>query len=609
VPLALITGLIGNIVREYATVVVVSTLLSLFVSFTVTPMLASRFTKREHLSADSLMGRFGIWFESLFSKLTNEYKLALTWALKNRWKVATATVILFFASVALVPLGFIGNEFITQSDRGEFTVFLELPPGTAIEQTNAVTQQVEQMLSDMPEIKKIFTNVGASTEGFVGQTSNYISTLDISLVPKDDRSLTTDQVGELIKKKVQQIPGVKVRINPIGIFGTANQTPIQLVVSGSDVDSVYSAAAIVEDIVKGVPGTADVRLSSEEGKPETRIEINREQMAALGLSVADVGSALRIALTGDDDSKFRDGPNEYPIDIRFDQFDRSKTSEVGSIAFTNSRGQQIELKQFARIYQAYGPTKLAREDRNAAVSVFSQAIGRPSGTIVGDIRSALAKTTLPAGIGIHYLGDEKNRAQGFTNLGLALLAAILFVYMIMVALYNSYVYPFVVLFSIPVAMVGALLALALSMRSLSIFSLLGIIMLVGLVAKNAILLVDRTNQMRGQGHGTIEALLEAGETRLRPILMTTVAMVMGMLPIALSTGAGAEWKSGLAWALVGGLISSLLLTLVVVPTVYLWVEEMRVKVPAFFKSLAKLLAFKPREKRYAPQGAMPEEAN
>ncbi len=226
---------------------------------------------------------------------------------------------------------------------------------------------------------------------------------------------------------------------------------------------------------------------------------------------------------------------------------------------------------------------MQRSDRNESVTVMSQAVGRPSGSIGQDIQAALAKEILPAGIEISYEGDLKNQAESFISLGIALLAAILFVYMIMVALYDSYIYPFVVLFSVPVAIVGALLALALTMKSLSIFSILGMIMLIGLVSKNAILLVDRTNQKRAEGLSAYEALVEAGRTRLRPILMTTLAMVIGMLPIALGSGAGSEWKTGLAWALVGGLSSSMLLTLVLVPVIYLKIDTWRTALPALIK--------------------------
>ncbi len=379
---------------------------------------------------------------------------------------------------------------------------------------------------------------------------------------------------------------MKVRVNPIGIFGTANQTPIQVIVNGADRNKVKEGADIIAEVLKKIPGTADVRLSSEEGKPETRVEIDREKLASFGLSIANVGAALRVALTGDDDSKFRQGNDDYNIRISLDKFDRSKISDVGSLTFLNNKGQSVELKQFADIYQTTGPTKLQRYNRINAVTVYSQVVGRPSGSIGQDLKDQIAKGILPTGVSVDYQGDLKNQADSFGSLGLAMIAAILFVYMVMVALYDSYLDPFIVLFSIPVAMVGALLALALTMKSLNIFSILGIIMLVGLVGKNAILLVDRANQVRKEnGLSPYDAIIDAGKNRLRPILMTTTAMVIGMLPLALATDSGSEWKSGLAWAIIGGLISSMFLTLVLVPVVYLKAETWKETVPAFFGRL------------------------
>ncbi len=584
-PLSLVSGLIGNIMREFALTVVFSTLMSLFVSFTITPLLASRFAKLEHLTRNSILGAFGTWFEGTYKKLTALYLQILRWSLAHRGRVVVLTVGLFVAAFALVPLGFIGFEFIAQTDRGEFTVTIETPPGSTVENTNYATQRVEKIIAGMPEVRKVFVTVGMSSEGLIGQTSNNSSQLNVTLAPKDERARSTDDIAQEIERNASSMPGVKVRVDPIGIFGTANQTPIQLLVSGTNYDEVRLAAEKVAALVKKIPGTADVRLSSEEGNPETRIELDRQKMALLGVNLADVGATLRVAFSGDDDSKYREGATDYDMRIVLDKFDRSTTSDVGDLTVMNRRGQLVQIKQFADIYQTTGPTKLQRRDRNFAVTVFSQAVGRPSGSIGQDIQRALAKA-LPPGISVSYLGDLKNQSDAFGSLGLALLAAILFMYMIMVALYDSYVYPFVVMFSVPVAMVGALLALALTMKALSIFSILGIIMLVGLVGKNAILLVDRTNQTRQEkGLSTFEALLEAGETRLRPILMTTVAMVFGMLPIAMSASAGSDWKSGLAWAIVGGLISSLLLTLVLVPVVYTKVDEWRETVPALLGRL------------------------
>lgn len=584
VPLALTSGLIGNILRQFSVVVVVSTLLSLFVSFTITPMLASRFAKIELFTKDTLMGRFALWFESWYDRFTTHYLSLLRWSLANRGKVALMTLALFFASLSLVPLGFIGSEFVAQSDRGEFAVTIELPPGASIEQTNYTTQDVERMLFAMPEVHMAFVNVGASNEGLLGQNSNNVAEINVTLVPKEERVKSTDDMQWEIKQKVQQIPGVKVRANPIGIFGTANQTPIQIAVSGSDRALVLASAHRIVDMLHAIPGTGDVRLSSEDGKPETRVDIDRQKMAAFGLTMAEVGATLRVALTGDNESKFRDGENEYDIRVVMDELDRSKTGEIGRLTFLNRRGQAIELQQFATIQKVTGPSKLQRRDRNTSITVLSQAVGRPSGSIAQDFEKTIKENPLPRGVSLAYMGDLKNQKDSFGSLGLALLAGIIFVYMIMVALYDSYIYPLVVMFSIPVAMVGALLAMALTMKSLSIFSMLGIIMLVGLVGKNAILLVDRTNQNKSEsGLGTREALMEAGKSRLRPILMTTLTMIIGMMPIAMSTAAGSEWKTGLAWALIGGLTSSMFLTLLLVPVVYSKIDEWSVKVPALFR--------------------------
>jgi len=440
-----------------------------------------------------------------------------------------------------------------------------------------VTLDAEKMVFSLPEVDRVFTNVGVSTEGFVGQSSNYLTELNVTLVPRGDRKRSTDEISEIIKKKIQQIPGVRVRTSPIGIFGTANQSPIALLVSAPDYERALGAAEGLAEVVRRIPGTSDVRLSSEAGKPEMQIEIDREKMAALGLTLGEVGEALRIAFNGDDESKYREGTDQYPIRVVLDRFDRSRTADIVSLTFANRRGQLVQLKQFASVGLGTGPTKLQRQNRNYSVTVYSQAVARPAGSIVADIRSAIAKTPLPQGVGISYLGDEKNRSESFASLLLALAAAILFVYMIMVALYDSFVYPFVVLFSIPVAVIGAFLALALTMKALNIFTMLGIIMLVGLVGKNAILLVDRTNQMRREKSLSVhDALVEAAQTRLRPIIMTTASMVVGMSPIAFSLSAGSEFKSGLAWALIGGLVSSLLLTLVLVPVVYSTVDQWRV---------------------------------
>jgi HAE1 family hydrophobic/amphiphilic exporter-1 len=589
-PLSIVSGIVGQIIRQYALVVVGSTLTSLFVSFTITPTLASRFSKLERLTDRTLLGKFALAFERYYHRFSAFYQKLLKWALVNKAKVGVATTAMFLVSLLFPALGLIGNEFMPQSDRGEFSVSIELEPGTSIEENNQATLRIERTFAQIPEIEKVFTAVGAQAMGSLSLSSNNLTQINVTLVPKNKRTKSTFDVGEEIKSKLKEIPGIKVYVNPIGLFGSADQASIQIAINGTDFNEITKAAVQVEDVLKSVPGTTDVRLSSETGKPEMRIAIDRAKMAQLGLSVADVGTTLRIALTGDDQSKYRDGNTEYVIRIRFDEFNRTRTDDIGSIVFVNNRGQQVELQQFATVSLSSGPTKLERRDRIGIIYVNGQTLGRPTGTIMGDFKNRVAGVQLPPGISLSYLGMEKMRAEGFTDLFLAMLTGILFIYLIMVALYDSYVYPFVVLFSIPLAMVGSMVALAATGKALSIFSMLGIIMLMGLVAKNAILLVDRTNQTRLEhGLSVYDALLEAAQSRLRPILMTTLTMIFGMLPIALSTASGSEWKSGLAWALIGGLTSSLLLTLVVVPVVYMKVDEWKEKIPAFFSKPSDLL--------------------
>ncbi len=581
VPLALTGGLIGNIVREFAIVVVISTLMSLFVSFTVTPLLASRISKLETISGRTFIGRFAIEFEKYFRKMVAQYVSLLKWSLHNKWKIVAISAGLFVASLMLAPLGFIGAEFMPQTDMGQFAVTLDMPPNYTVSHTNLVTEEVERYVNSLPEVQKDFVQVGVSNEGLIGQSSNHSSELDVELVPKGQRKLTTDQIGEMIKKFAFGIPGVSARIDPIGLFGTANQTPIQLIVSGPSRADVLKSAQILEDVVRKIPGTADVRLSTDTGNPEMRVDIDRQKLAAFGLSIADVGAALQVAMQGNDDAKFREGGDDYDILVSLDKFDRSRISDLKHMTFVNNSGKKVQLQQFARVYQSTAPSVLQRFDRISAVTVYSQVIGRPVGTVGDQIKKAMATKELPSGVHIEYWGDLKNQADAFSSLGLALAAAIIFVYLVLIALYDSYGEPFIILFSIPVAMVGAFLALALTMKSLNIFSILGIIMLIGLVGKNAILLVDRANQKkREDGLSTFDALIEAGESRIRPIMMTTTAMVIGMIPLAMSTDAGSEWKSGLAWAIIGGLLSSMFLTLVLVPVVYELFEGAQIKVRA-----------------------------
>jgi len=568
VPIALSTGLVSDILRQFAVVVAIATMISLFVAFTLIPLLASRFSRLEHISDQNMFGRFILTFERLLDRIIDGFTAALRWAFNHKFITLGGTFLLLIASFMLVPMGFIGSEFIPAGDRGEVNLQFELPKNATVEQTNFATKQVEEYLQAIPEVEKVFTTVGTTSSAQAGQNTAYKSEVSVTLVGVDKRSFSTNEFSRRAKADIEsRIPDVEVTPVPVGLVGNA-QAPIQIILSGANLDTVMAFSQQVMQIVEGVPGTVDVETSVEGGNPEIEVVVDRDKMASVGLSLESVGAGMQMAFSGNTDATFRSGTEDYDINIRLDEFDRRSVTDIGNLSFVNNKGQLVRLAQFADIRQSTGPSQLERYNRVTSVNVNAQVIGRPSGSIGADIQAKLAEVNIPNGVSIEYGGDLKNQSEGFGTLGIALLASIIFVYLIMVALYDSYIYPLVVLFSIPLAIIGALLALALASQTLSIFSILGIIMMIGLVAKNAIMVVDFTNKLKDEGVEVKAALIEAIRIRFRPILMTTLAMVIGMLPIALASGSVAASKNGLAWALIGGLSSSMFLTLIVVPIIY-----------------------------------------
>ncbi|MBS0025997.1 efflux RND transporter permease subunit [Chitinophaga sp. 22321] len=582
-PISLTNELVSKILREFCVVVMISTMLSLLSSFMIVPLLSSRFGKLEHITGKNVFGKFILWFEAQLTKFTNWMTGLLKWALAHKAITLIAAVGLLFASFMLLGKGYIGGEFIPKGDRGQFIVMLEMPKDASVEQTNLATRTAEKYLNKKPEITRLITTVGQTSEDGFGnsQSTAYKSEITVMLVDPEKRADASDIYAAKIKKELKNIlPGVKVKTTAVSIMGTAERAPVELIVMGTELDSVMNYAKRAMDTLKTISGATEVKLSVEDGNPEINVQVDRDKMAALGLTLDAVGGTMQTAFSGTaDDSKvkFRQGDYEYDINIRFDDFNRKNLEDVSNIQFINDKGQLIKLSQFAAITEGSGPSHLERRDKNTSVSVQAQVMGRPSGTVTQEFTDKLAKMGKPTGISYVFGGDAENQGDSFGTLGAALLISIVLVYLIMVALYDNYIYPFVVLFSIPLAIIGALLALALTNNTLNIFTILGIIMLIGLVAKNAIILVDFTNQMKEQGQSTYHALIHANNARLRPILMTTIAMVIGMLPIALATGGVGAIKNGLAWAIIGGLISSMFLTLIVVPVVYMVVDKVMAK--------------------------------
>lgn len=582
VPLSFSGGLIGNILREFALVVVFSTLMSLFVSFTLTPLLVSKWGKLEVLTKNSLWGRLSLSFEHYMDQLKVTYGHILEWTLSHKRWVLGGVFVLMIGSFTLLGKGFIGTTFSGNGDRGEFTIQVETAVQTPLYQTNQNVKQLEKLLLSYPEVVNVFTNVGMQSGASGGNsTTSNVAELAVVLVDKKDRKISTEDFSSKIRDEATKIPGLKISILSTTIAGTIS-LPIQIAVKGTDMDSIWKGARLLHDVVVATPGTDYVEFSTKNPKSEISIDLNRERVSQYGLTIPEVGNAVQLAFRGNDETKYKENGEEYPINLTLEKGDRLNIESVRKLTIKNSRGAVVRLDQIAEVKEILGQAVLERTDKLNTIKVTSAAVGRPSGTIVSDIQKKLESVSMPKGVSIEYLGDAKNQKEAFGSLGFAMLLGIILVYLIMVALYESVVYPFVVLFSIPVAIIGALLALALSMETLSIFAIVGLIMLLGLVAKNGILIVDFTNQLKSEGLPVREALIEAGKERLRPILMTTLAMITGMLPIALASGAGAEVKNGMAWVIIGGLTSSLLLTLVLVPAMYMIIESMRVKVNSWF---------------------------
>ena len=577
VPISIGNSIVVKIVREFCLTVAIATMLSLLMSFTVVPWLYSRFGKLEHANPNSLLGKITIGFEGYLKRFTQFFSDLLLWVFANKWKTIILVFFLFVGSCSLIPTGFIGADFMPPMDRGKFLVQFELNKDASLEQTNFITQKAENYLrnlkvegTDKPLVESMITTVGQSTSGMGGtQATAYKSEIQLTLIDKKERSESTNVIAAKLKRELSQyLVDAKVKTVPVGMMG-AEQAPIDLVVTSDNVTLAQEYAEKAAALLKTIEGATEVKLTSEAGNPEINVQLDRDKMTLLGLNVATVGTTMRTAFNGNDDSKFRTGDSEYNINIVFQDGNRQSVADVEDMMFINTMGQQIKLSQFAEITYASGPTQLERYDKSPSVNVQAQTVGRPTGTVVSEWKDKLETLQKPANIHFSFAGDQEMQDEGFGTIFVSLFAAILLVYMVMVVLYDSFSRPFVVLFSIPLSFIGALIALALANMSLNIFTLLGIIMLIGLVAKNAIMLVDFANHRKLEGEDTVTALIQANHARLRPILMTTIAMVAGMIPLAVASSAGAEVNNALAIVIIGGLLSSLFLTLIIVPLVYL----------------------------------------
>jgi HAE1 family hydrophobic/amphiphilic exporter-1 len=578
-PILFLQVFVADMLKQFSVVVVTSTLTSLLVGFTLTPWLASRIGKKEDLQPTNFFNRFLIWFEHQLENFTQWYGRQLEWVLGHKLIFTGIVLLLFVMTLGIMKQGIIGKELISTGDQGKFRMALEFDKSTSIQQNNLIAQKIEAYIIQQPEVATVFSNIGGPSTGIgslgVGSTNKTEFTVQLKS-KKELKNMPTEAFMKKLREELKtKFPSINYSMAALGLI--PRSAPIEITLSGSNLDLVMQSGKDLKAIIEKIPGADNVRLSVEAGSPEYKIIPDKDKMQRLGLTTAYVGLNLRTAFTGNDDATLTENGTEYPVRIWLDEFSRQNFEDVQQLSIINPVGLPIEVSQFATVEQDNSPSLLERKDRQPAVTLTSDALGRPSGTVADDVVAYLRENPLSNGIQMTWGSDIKRQDDSFGALGSVLLISFLLIYLILVALYDNFVYPFVVLFSIPVAAIGAFFALNLSLSNLSLFALLGLIMLMGLVVKNAILIVDFTNQLKAEGKHYKEALIIAGKGRMRPILMTTLSMVVGMLPIAMATGTAAEWKNGLAWVIIGGLLSSLIFTVFLVPMVYYLVDTVKEK--------------------------------
>ena len=584
-PVAFMKGIIGRFFWQFAMTVVFSVMVSMLVSFTLTPMLASILLKRKKKpeataiapSRFSFLAGIGDALERAYKKMESAYRRILLFSLGYRKTVLLLAFFIF--SFSLYITKFIGKEFVPAEDQGQFIVRMEAPMDHSIDQADALFRQGEAIVQSFPEANRFFYLQGFGAGG-AGQINKAI--IFTGLKNKAERSKSQEQLKAEMRQKLNQIPGLKATAEDISLIGGGiRNVPIQYAIRGLDLDVLQKYTRQITTEFSKLPGIVDVDSSLEAGKPELKVFIDRNKAADLGVSVGTIADAANILMSGEVDiTKYKDEQKgrRYDVRVRLNPGDRVNPDDLGKLYVRARDGRLVELASVIRIQEGGGPSVVYRVDRQRATIVYASLEKKPLAQAMAELDNISAKVLTP-GYTARYKGAADTMKESFKYLLFALFLGIVMAYMVLAAQYESFSNPVLVLLAMPLSFIGAFGALLLAGKTISIFSLIGLILLMGLVKKNAILLVDYTNVLRERGLTRREAILQAGPVRLRPILMTTLAMVFGMLPVAAGLGEGAETRSPMGIAVIGGLLTSLFLTLVVVPSAYDlfddWIEKFR----------------------------------
>jgi len=573
VPVAFMEGIVGRFFYEFGITISVAVLVSLFVAFTLTPMLSSRWLKveDEHLSKEgNILHKILYYFNHSFEYLNDKYQKLLGWALRHRVMVVVMSVVIFVGSMMMA--GMLGSSFFPESDNAQFTVVVNASPGTSLEQTSIICERIEDKLRTRPEVTNILTTVGGENVP-VNKATILVKTLK-----KKERDKSISKIMSELRKDLKYIPGALISFRTQGGPG-GQEKPVTLSIRGKEIAEINNIAEQVRSIVRTTPGAVDIESSLESSKPEVRLNIDRDKASDLGVNVMSVASSVRAMVDGYVATKYQEGDEQYDVRVRLKEKSRKSIADIQTLPIMSykkgSRGEKISVRlaDIAHVSEGVGPSKINRYDRQREIRIDANLEDKLLGDVLGPVMEKVGKLDLPAGYSVGVAGQGEMQSEAFFNILISLLLAIIFVYIVLAMQFESFVYPFSIMLSLPMAIIGAIIALLIAKSALSVISLIGIIMLMGLVTKNAILLIDFTNVLRERGLSRMDALLKAGPTRLRPILMTTFAMIFGMLPVALGTGEGSEMRAPMGQAVIGGLITSTVLTLLVVPVAYTILDD------------------------------------
>lgn len=588
-PIAFVQGVAAVLFWQLALTVGLALLASLFESLTLVPILTARFLRpRGPAEGPGWLRDLFARSEGAFARLDSGYQALLTWALQRRWTVVGGTAAALLLSLAFIPL--IGTEFFPPSDEGEFGITVRLPAGTRVEETAKVVTGMEALiLEEVPELRSMFARVGSGRGRgaiFSGRAAGpHTGFMRIRLVPLAERRRSADEIMAALRPRLPRVPGGNITMVTGGLvsrliaFGA--EEPIVVEIQGYDLATGSRLAAEVAALLREIRGVADVQVSREEGLPELQVALDHQRLAALGLTASQVAATVKTAIGGFEASLYVDPQTgrEHNVLVRLQEPDRQQITDLSQITLT-ANGRQVPLSNVAQVRRQTSPTQIERKYQQRLVRVVANTAGRDLGSIAAEIEAGLARLEKPKDFVVRLAGARVEQAEAFRNLALALLLAVALVYMVLASQYRSLLHPFIIMFSVPLGVIGVIWALLLTGTTLSVISLIGVIMMVGIVVSNAILLVDTVNLRRREGMPLYAAIIQAGRTRLRPILMTSLTTILGILPMALGLGEGAEANAPLAIAVIGGLAVSTLLTLVFIPVLYHLFERRRIPPPA-----------------------------